>query len=73
MRKFCCMAEVHQELKDDMKKFFQESKQSETLAQWQERTERRLDDLCAEREKQVEEHCRSMIATVKHTSQLTGC
>ena len=55
------LAKVHQKLRDDMKKFFQESKHSETLAQWQDRTERRLDDLRAEREKQAEEHCRTAI------------
>ena len=55
------LAKVHDELKDDMKKYFQESKHSETLAQWQDRTERKLDDLRAEREKQAEEHCRTVI------------
>ena len=49
------IALFHQELKDDMKKFFQESKHSDILVQWQDRTERRLDDqkLHAEREKQA--------------------
>ena len=55
------LAKVHQELKYDMETFFQESKHSEILAQWQDRTERRLDDLRAEREKQAEEHCRTVI------------
>ena len=55
------LAEVHQELKHDMKTFFEESKHSEILAQWQEHTERRLDDLHAERVKQTEEHCRTVI------------
>ena len=36
------LVKVHQELKDDMKKFFQESEHSETLAQWRELTEIRL-------------------------------
>ena len=55
------LAQVHQEIKGDMRTFFQESKHSEILAQWQDRTERRLDDLRAEREKQAEEHCRTVI------------
>ena len=55
------LAKVHQELKDDMKMFFQESKHMEILAQWEDRTERRLDDLHAELEKQAEEHCRTVI------------
>ena len=55
------LAKVHQSLKGDMEKFFQESIHSEILAQWQGRTERRLDDLHAELEKQAEDHCRTVI------------
>ena len=54
------LAKVHQDLKDDMKMFFQENQHSGILAQWQNRTERRLDDLHAELEKQAEEHCRTV-------------
>jgi len=57
------LAKVHDELKDDMKKYFQESKHSETLAHWQDQTERKLDELRAEKEKQAEEHCRTVICS----------
>ena len=51
------LAKVYQELKNEMKKFFQESTHHEILAQWQDRTERRLDVLHAEQAAQAEEHC----------------
>ena len=55
------LAKVYRNLKGDMEKFFQEHERSETLAQWQHRTEIKLDFLHAEQEKQTEEHCRNVV------------
>jgi len=57
--------QIHAHLKDEMKKFFESNEQQEILAQWQRRTELRLDELRKEHETDATEQCKVRINAQK--------
>ncbi len=50
------------EIQKEMKKFFEESEQRETVAQWQRRTEKRLEDVKIEHETDARHQCTALIS-----------
>ena len=55
-------ARIHAELESEVKKFFEESKQRDILAQWQRRTQLRLDEVRQEHQANAEHQCRVLIS-----------
>ena len=55
-------AKIHAEIESEMKKFFEESKQRDILAQWQRRTQLRLDEVRKEHKANAEQQCRVLIS-----------
>jgi len=53
--------EIHTELESEMKKFFEESKQRDILAQWQCRTQLRLHEVRKEHEAYARQQCNMLI------------
>ena len=53
--------QIHAHLENEMKKFFESNEQQEILAQWQRRTELRLDELRKEHETDATEQCKVRI------------
>jgi hypothetical protein len=56
---------IHEFLKELMETFFKESKQSEILAQWQKKTELRLNSLAQELQAEAAVHCEQLSAGIQ--------
>ena len=61
--------QIHAQLKNEMKKFFESNEQQEMLAQWQRRTELRLDELRKEHETDATEQCKVRIHAQKSLAE----